>query len=275
MTVPPTPPEPPDVVRLRSAFLVKHFTRHVHRFMAKRFSAVRLAREGARPAIGDGPLVVVLNHPSWWDPMMCVVLAARFPTRTAYAPIDAEALRAYGFFRKLGFFGVEQGTLAGARAFLRTGTTLLARPHVAIWITPQGEFRDVRDRPPRLAPGVGHLARHLRGGAVLPLAVEYPFWDESKPEALAAFGEPIAVEDGHARTPAAWTARFEDALAATQDALAARARARDPEAFEALIGGSAGVGGVYDAWRRFRAWLRGERFDPTHAAAMKKLGGGE
>ena len=48
------------------------------------------------------------------------------------------------------------------------------------------------------------------------------------------------------------------------DALAAEGIARAPAAFKTLIDGRAGVGGVYDLWRRGRAALRGERFRPAH-----------
>jgi hypothetical protein len=41
---------------------------------------------------------------------------------------------------------------------------------------------------------------------------------------------------------------------------------RDPQRFEVLHGGQAGVGGLYDLWRRLRARLRGERFQAAHAA---------
>jgi hypothetical protein len=32
-----------------------------------------------------------------------------------------------------------------------------------------------------------------------------------------------------------------------------------------LVSGRAGVGGVYDGWRRLGAWVRGERFRAEHA----------
>ena len=59
-----------------------------------------------------------------------------------------------------------------------------------------------------------------------------------------------------------WTAVLGAWLEAAQDALAAEAIARDPSRFELLVGGKAGVGGVYDLWRRLRALVRGERFEP-------------
>ena len=96
--------------------------------------------------------MVYLNHPSWWDPLVCLVLAHRcFPGRAAFAPMDAAQLERYRFFRKLGAFGVERGTRHGAAAFLRIGTKVLARPGAMLWLTPQARFADARERPLRFA----------------------------------------------------------------------------------------------------------------------------
>ncbi len=72
------------------------------------------------------------------------------------------------------------------------------------------------------------------------------------------------VEAGAGRTVEEWRADIEQSLADTQDALALEARRRDPAAFEVLVGGKAGVGGVYDRWRWLRALWRGEPFRPEH-----------
>jgi hypothetical protein len=53
-------------------------------------------------------------------------------------------------------------------------------------------------------------------------------------------------------------------LEITQDTLALAARRRDQAAFELLLSGSAGVGGIYDVWRSLRARLRGEKFRREH-----------
>jgi 1-acyl-sn-glycerol-3-phosphate acyltransferase len=211
---------------------------------------------------------VVLNHPSWWDPLMGMVLADLFAGYRHYVPIDAAALAQYRIFEPLGFFGVEGGSAEGALAFLRTCSAILSRPRHAVWITAQGRFTDPRERPVELRQGVGHLARRLRGAVILPLAIEYPFWQERYPEALAYFGAPIVVEQGRTHSPEAWLTRVEGALTAAMDALAAEAVTRDEERFEALVGGSVGVGGVYDVWRRVKAALTGRRFRPGHAEAV-------
>ena len=80
----------------------------------------------------------------------------------------------------------------------------------------------------------------------------------------ARFGAPLVVESGRARPAAEWLNLLETVLAATQDELALESMQRDPALFEDLIVGRAGVGGVYDVWRRLKSWVRGEAFRPEH-----------
>jgi len=176
----------------------------------------------------------------------------------------------YPFFERPGFFGIEPGTAPGGLAFLRGRLAALAEPAGVLWVTAQGRFADPRDRPTRLKNGIWQLAQRLDAGLVLPLALEYDFWDERTPEALARFGPPISLGgNGRMSTPAGWTAQFEQALEATQDALAHDAMSRDPARFETLLTGGAGVGGLYDAWRRLKAVAHGQRFVAEHGNSQQ------
>ena len=58
-------------------------------------------------------------------------------------------------------------------------------------------------------------------------------------------------------------------LAETMDRLSCEARTQDPERFIDLLDGSVGVGGLYDAGRRLKAWSRGRRFDGAHVQAAR------
>lgn len=252
-------------VERRSPTLVRLFTQHyARRYLAKHFHGVWLSRSGQIPTLAPGPVVVLLNHPSWWDPLIGMVLADFFPERTHFVPIDARMLARYRFFARLGFYGVETGTLHGARAFLRDSVAILAHPGTALWITAQGQFTDARRRPPGLMSGVAHLIRRLERGSILPLALEYTFWNERPPEALARFGTVLPIEAGASRSADDWLRCLNDALASCQDVLASEAMQRNPELFHPLLAGKAGVGGIYDVWRRLKSWLRGERFHPEH-----------
>src|SRR5688500_10539954 len=91
--------------------LVRWFTWYARRFVRRNFHAVRVLRDTAPPAFEGRPILVAMNHPSWWDPMLALVAATEYyPRRRHFAPIDAAMLRKYRLFARLGFFGVEPET---------------------------------------------------------------------------------------------------------------------------------------------------------------------
>ena len=210
-----------------------------------------------------GPLIVYSNHPSWWDPAIYILLCDMlFRGREGYGPMDQAALGKYGLLERMGVFGVEQDDPRGGVQFLRTCDAVLARPGAMLWITAEGNFTDARVRPLTLRPGLAHLARRVPGVTILPLALDYPFWNESKPEALLRFGPPL--RSGRDRSVTEWTQRLQSALTATMDAMAAESVTRNPALFTPLLRGVTGVGGIYDVWRRVRAAMAGRRFDSSH-----------
>ena len=249
----------------RSSLLFRVFRSYARRYIKRHFHALRLSVDGPPPELTGGPLIVVTNHPSWWDPLIGLVLTEQMPSwRTHFGPIDVRGLAQYPFLERLGFFGIEPGTTRGSLAFLRQSLEILAHPEATLWITAQGHFVDPRERPIRLKSGIGHLASRLSQGTIVPLAMEYPFWNDRCPEALARFGPPIAISSSGEHSPSEWTACVEQALEKSQDVLAEHSRRRESSAFTTLIGGAAGVGGIYDSWRRLRARIRGEVFHPEH-----------
>jgi 1-acyl-sn-glycerol-3-phosphate acyltransferase len=244
-------------VRPPSPLMLAGFTRIARRRLSKGFRAVRMLNSERLVEAGRGPLIVYLNHPSWWDPLLCLTLARTLlPKRKHYAPISAASLVKFRFFGKLGMFPVDQESSRGAVQFLHGSKAVLAAGDV-LWITAQGRFSDVRERPVGLKAGLGALlARHegLAPLSVLPLALEYTFWNGVKPEALAAAGLPLHVSAGDVRhSSQEWTGLLAERLQTVQDELAAAALERDPLLFETLL--DADAGGV---WQRMRARMRGE-----------------
>lgn len=256
-----------DALPRRSPRFFRGFRKIANSHIRKHFHAMRIDRAGPPPDPTARALIVVLNHASWWDPLVALSLTEAFPgNRVHYAPIDARGLKQYRILEWVGFFGVETGTTRGSLAFLRRAEAILAQPESVFWITAQGRFTDVRERPTRFKEGLGHMLHRAPEVTLVPLAIEYPFWNDRLPEVLARFGPPIAIDRGAARSPIEWTRMAEDALQETQDRLAETARARDPAAFEAWIKGAAGVGGFYDLGRRMMARIRGETFSAEHRA---------
>ncbi len=255
-------PGPAFPFQERSPWRLSLFRLYLHTLFWRRFSAVRLSRTGIPERHAGRPLVVYTNHPSWWDPALFLLVSPKlFPNRIGFGPMDAVQLQRYGLFRKFGAFGVAQGP-RGAAVFLRTARAGLADAQAIMWITAEGAFRDPRQRPVLLRPGLAHLAQHVPQALFLPAALDYGFWNESRPEALLRFGDPVFAADTVANTQVALTR----GLTAAMDGLATEAAARDPALFTTLLNGTAGAGLVYDSWRRAQAWRRGEHFTSRHEA---------
>jgi 1-acyl-sn-glycerol-3-phosphate acyltransferase len=235
----------------------RYFTRHMN--------ALRVASWGMPAVPASGPVIVYSNHPAWWDAALYIIAADRFfPACESYAPIDAAMLRQYGIFGRIGAFGVDLDSPRGAADFLRIGAEILSSPNRALWITAQGRFSDVRERPLGLKPGVARLIERAPGCTILPLAIEYGFWLERGAEAFMAFGQPMRGQDLLNLARPARLQHLEAELTATLDHLSADVQSRDAARFRAMIEGRAGIGGIYDGWRRMAAALRGRAFDPSH-----------
>ena len=248
---------------------VRLFTRYSRGYVRRHFHSVRVLKSHTLAAdFRLLPAAVFLNHASWWDPLICLLIAAEyFPNRTSYAPIDAAALQKYRFLQKLGFFGIDVSSSRGAASFLGTAGTILESPQRMLWITPQGKFTDVRTRPMTFRGGLATLAGRVGPTVFLPMAVEYTFWEERLPEVLVAFGTPLFTQQHQNNCGTSdWNAALERALQDAQDALGEAAQRREPNEWELLFRGTSGTTAVYDLWRQARAAIRHDSFSREHSA---------
>jgi len=234
--------------RLRiSKWKLRCFRRYSRRFIAKNFHSVRLLGElDESLTTGEDPVIIAANHPSWWDPLISIYLAETFAGhKQHFAPIENVMLEKYGIFKKLGFFGVEKDTVSGLKDFLKIGKHALAKNSAVMWMTPQGNFSDIRQRPVELKKGISTLAKNSHDVKVLPLALECVFWYDKCPEILLNFGEPVSLNEN---VHDAITQGLEDVM----DELAEASIGRKKEKFIHLLGGDAGVGGVYGKWQKLQ-----------------------
>ena len=235
-------------------WFIRGFGKYTLRLVKKRFFAMRLAREHAGTmddlAAHEGPAIVVLNHCSWWDPLTALVLQRLYmPDRPSAAPMDYDQLKRFGFFKHIGIFGVDPQNRASLDAMGSYVQDLIAQDRRAtLWVTPQGEFADIRDAS-RLRPGTAAIAARTPGVRVLSVAVEYGFWVEQKPEVFLRF-QPVDVES---ETPSTtdWHRALTAGMRENADALAGHVRSRDPDRFRIIHGkGAAQTNPVYDLYLR-------------------------
>jgi 1-acyl-sn-glycerol-3-phosphate acyltransferase len=262
-------PRESSTIPTSKKWLVDGFCRFTHRMVAKQFISFAVQNEWmlTLPIDAKTPIVVYANHCGWWDPIVAMLLRKTyFPERTLYAPIDAEALQNYRIMSQLGFYGLQLNSLAGASAFLTTTKAILQTPNASVWITPEGEFCDARDHTKSLMPGLAHLATKVPGVYFIPLAIEYAFWDESRPQIFTRLGTPLITDDltSAARNKSEWNELLTARLRLAQNELAASVIARDPSQFKYLIASRPARLGWYDYFRSWSAWMQGKKFDPRH-----------
>lgn len=257
-----------------SPMLRRWFAKYLRRLVRRSFFAVRAA-PGTRDALAaveaDGrPAIVLMNHASWWDPLVGMWLGDRLtPTRPIVGPMELAQLKKFSLFRRLGIFGIDPDEPAALRAMAEYLERVFAEaPRSAFWLTPQGQFADVRE-PVRIRPGAGAAAVRLGDVVVAAVAVEYVFWTDQRPELLVR-AMTVEAPGGAARgSTASWTRVMQSAMQSNADALAALARTRDAGQFETLEGGgSAKINPVFDLWLKLRG------VDARVVAADRGMAGG-
>lgn len=267
MSAPPPPSDPRTDLLIPASYsptITKYFARWVRRMFKKSFHAVRVVPEHSDAIAtlqqSDAPAIVLLSHTSWWDPLISLTLHDHHgPGREPLAPMDASQLVKFGFFKKLGIFGIQPDNPESLQAmgeYVRG--RFAANPRATLWITPQGRFVDPRD-PIELRPGAAALAAKTPNVRVLALAIEYAFWTDQKPEVFLRF-EPCATP-GRPDSTTAWHREFLRAMAENNARLAEAVRSRDAARFrpalgEIAAGGDSDTGPAtnwfYDLWLRVR-----------------------
>ncbi|MGZ8940003.1 MAG: lysophospholipid acyltransferase family protein [Limisphaerales bacterium] len=243
----------PVVAPPRSRALLRWFTTYSAMYLRRHFDGLYLS--GPRPDFAEmpGPIVVYLNHASWWDPLICLQLSHRFTSERAnFAPIDAKSLEQFRFFRKLGFFPVEKHSRRGALQFLETSASILRDAQSVLWVTPQGDFFDSRVRPTTLKSGIGQLPSMVPNLTFVPLALDYFFGDGRLPSIAARFGATLTVSDFPLYHRHDWTSALGAALENTQDALCEEVTTKRVQSSQPLLAGKHGTGGIYGWWQSMR-----------------------
>jgi 1-acyl-sn-glycerol-3-phosphate acyltransferase len=222
------------------------------RSLARSFSRVWLQQHGPLPEPRGGPLLLYLNHSSWWDGYLMyvihrVVLQGRFDVHLL---MEEKQLRAYRFFTWSGAFSINRQDPEDSRRAQQYAANLLGggrRPR-ALFIFPQGKIVPADRRPLVTYPGIARIVALAGPLTLCPVALRYEFLGQQWAHAFIRMGpahratDPSDVEG----TLADVTAR----LTAVCDALRDDVLELRLERFRPLLRGRRGVDQRFDAFRR-------------------------
>lgn len=132
-----------------------------------------------------------MNHSAWWDAVVPVHLSHDLFRREIHALMEAEQIRRYPFFRRLGCFGPTGSSFDEARSVAAYSARVLCTGNSPIlWICPQGELLPSRT-PLKFKSGLARIANAVPEAAVVPVAFRYEFLKNEKPDCWIKIGEPV------------------------------------------------------------------------------------
>jgi 1-acyl-sn-glycerol-3-phosphate acyltransferase len=174
----------------RSTWFTYWFCRVARSRLEKGFGLLAVkGLQNLRNAVNEGPVMVVSNHTSWYDPLVVLWLTNVVVPSRSYAMMNAKNLRRLGFFSRVGAYGVDLDSEADGAAALRYSVKLLKEPGNVVWIFPQGDERPSFE-PLHFRGGAEHIARLARVPTV-PIGLEYVVGGNAEPELYVSIGEAV------------------------------------------------------------------------------------
>ncbi len=167
-----------------------------HRFYSLRIKNENLF-ENRNP---NYPCVFYAPHSNWWDGIVGYNLIRK--VFNLKLRIMIEELNRFPILTQVGAFPVNKKSPQEAMKSLKYIVDDLKNPDLGLWIFPQGIIKPPNHRPIELQSGLAYIAQNVakkHGGVnLIPLAVNYVFLREDKPEVIVEVNEPIIIEKANA-----------------------------------------------------------------------------
>lgn len=197
------------------------------------------------------PLIIVANHPGWWDAVMPILVSLDRFDHDAYGIMEERQLERFRFFTRLGMFSIDRDDPRSALATLEYAADLLRGSRRVLWYFPQGAIVPNDRRPITVAGGLARLAERIGEVTLLPLAIRYELLDQERPEAWLLGGEAIELggdsggaDRGSSDRRDELTALITGRLTGVVDQLRECVLERRTDEFERILSGRASI----DAW---------------------------
>lgn len=186
-----------------------------HRFYAFRYKGDENYYSGDTniPTIFFGP------HSNWWDGMVYFIIANKIFKKEIRLMI--EELNRFPLFSKGGAYSVNKKSAQSAMKALQYSVEIMGDLRNLLFIFPQGIIRPPHFRPFEFQTGLAYIVHNAvkKYGRVnlIPVAMDYPFIRDNRPEVIIKFGKRIELDNSENYDRKELTHRFEKALEETCD----------------------------------------------------------
>ncbi len=143
------------------------------------------------------PTIIYAPHTNWWDGIVAYNVCRRICNKEIRIMI--EELNRFPLIRRGGGYSVNKKSPQSAMESLKYSVRVLKDPKSVLYIFPQGIINPPNHRPIEFQSGLSYIAQ--KGAKeygkvnIIPLAVNYYFLRDNRPEVWVEFGENIQLTD--------------------------------------------------------------------------------
>lgn len=145
----------------------------------------------------DTPIILFAPHHNWWDGIVGYNICNRIFKKEIRIMI--EELNRFPLMRRAGAFSVNKKSPQASMPALRFAVDELGDTNNILYIFPEGIIKPPNHRPLDLQTGMTYIAeksvKKYGKVALMPVAVNYCFLRDNRPEVLVEFGNIIMLEN--------------------------------------------------------------------------------
>lgn len=215
-----------------------------NKWLLKRsFHSIMLSRQSA--ALPQEGSIVLLNHSSWWDPLVLFYCNQAIWKKDAVAMMGIEGLQRFPFFRRLGAFSVDPRSSKSVMESLNYSAAQLEN-NKHVFLFPQGEESPLEKRPLQFFSGAGYLKQKVPTAPVVNVSYYHGLFHHQLPEWFVHVSSPLQGETDWNRK--IWTGAMENYATKELDTL--RDWVLHGGEFQTILQGRAGIGQNWEKLKR-------------------------
>lgn len=141
----------------------------------------------------DENTVYFLNHSSWWDGLIPLMLNEYKFRQRAHAMMEFKQMRKYRFFRWLGAFSIDPADIRHVRNSLTYALGSMQRINAALYIYPQSKIIPAGSKM-HFKKGIIWLHKQLSNADFVPIGIYIHTVRHDKPELHIWVGKPVLLD---------------------------------------------------------------------------------
>lgn len=164
------------------------FDVYVRLLFKRRFHKVYI-EQTYRP--GNRSTIYYLNHTSWWDGLIPLLLNQKIFKQKARAMMEDKQMEQHRFFSRIGAFSVNLSNTRAVIKSLRYAIESLKRENSSLFIFPEGEIRPFSYKQISFKSGLAWIASKSQQADIVPIGIYMHTANSDKPELFIKIGKKV------------------------------------------------------------------------------------